>query len=303
VIGEADFPNLSLFLSFMEEGYIRDPSGRRIKSLKNSILTFNQLIARTDFVKIARELLGKLEAAYGYSIDTEFTAFVDAAGQVTINLVQCRPMKLPGLTEVASVPDDIPQDCLLFRASRTISGGAVPNIRYIIYLDPQAYAKKASPAVKQEMGRVVGELNRHPEIVRQTIMMMGPGRWGSSNVALGVNTTYADINHTSVLVEIAREEAGHVPDVSYGTHFFLDLAESQIIYLPVYPDDPQADFNHEFFEDSANILSRLLPGAHRFEEFIKVIDVPAVADGKRAQVVADPRQQKALCFLSKQPIT
>jgi hypothetical protein len=298
VIADTDYPNLYLFLSFMEDGYVRDPSGPRIKSLKNWILTFNNLIARTDFVKTIRALLAKLEAAYGYPIDTEFTAFIDSDGQVKINLVQCRPMKLPGLTEVAIAPDDISQDCILFKASRTISGGTVPNIRYIIYIDPASYAGKASFELKREMGRVVGEINRHPEIVRQPIMMMGPGRWGSSNVALGVNTTYADINHTSVLVEMAREEAGHIPDVSYGTHFFLDLVESRIIYLPLYPDDPQSDFNHEFFRESANILSRLLPGAKRFEEFIKVIDVPAIADGKCAHVVADPRRQKALCFIS-----
>jgi len=129
-------------------------------------------------------------------------------------------------------------------------------------------------------------------------MMMGPGRWGSSNVAPGVNTTYADINHTSVLVEIAREEAGHVPDVSYGAHFFLDLVESQIIYLPLYPDDPQAGFNVEFFRESANSLGLLLPGFQRFTEFIELIDVPAVTAGKFAHVAADPRRQKAECYIS-----
>jgi len=298
VIADMDYPNLYRFLSFMEDGYVREPSGPRLLDLETWVLTFNNLIARTDFVKTMRALLAKLEAAYDYPIDTEFTALVDSEGQVKINLVQCRPMKLPGLTEAASVPDDIPPDCILFRASHTISGGTVPHIRYIIYVDPESYARKASLALKQEMGRVVGEINRHPDIVRQRIMMMGPGRWGSSNVTLGVNTSYVDINHASVLVEIAREEAGHLPDVSFGTHFFLDLVESQTIYLPVYPDDPQADFNQEFFRKSSNILSSLLPNAHRFEEFIKVIDVPAVTNGKWAQVVADPRQQRALCFIS-----
>ena len=62
----------------------------------------------------------------------------------------------------------------------------------------------------------------------------------------------------------------------------------------------QADFNQEFFRKSPNILSILLPEAKRFEEFIKVIDVPAVTDGKWAHVVADPRQQKALCFISNE---
>ena len=91
--------------------------------------------------------------------------------------------------------------------------------------------------------------------------MMATGRWGSSNILLGANNTYADINHASALVEIAREEAGHVPEVSYGTHFFLDLVESQIIYPPLYPDDRNADFNHAFFESSANCLDQFIRAA------------------------------------------
>jgi len=298
MIAAGDYPNVYLFLSFFEEGYVKDPLGKRLPSPRDGILTFNNLIARTDFVKILRELLAKLEKAYGYPIDTEFTAFVDLEGKVKINLVQCRPMRLPGATEAAQLPEQIPPEDILFKAFRTISGGSVPDIRYILYIDPEAYGRQASPAVQREMGRVVGEINRHPEIIRHRLMMMGPGRWGSSNPSLGVNTSYADINHTSVLVEIAREEAGHLPDVSYGTHFFLDLVEAQIIYLPLYPDDPAADFNQAFFQESANSLSLLLPESGKFQEFIKVIDVPAVTGGRRAQVVADPQSRKALCFLN-----
>ncbi len=297
VIAPLDYPHLSLYLSFMEDGYIRDPRGSRLTSLKNWVLTFNNLIAKTDFVKTIRGFLTKLEAAYGYPIDTEFTASITGEGQVRINVVQCRPMKLPGLTEAAELPEDIPPEFILFRADRTISGGMVPEIRYILYIDPESYARQAPFEIKQEMGRLVGELNRHPDIVSQGLMMMGPGRWGSSNLTLGVNTTYADINNTSVLVEIAREEAGHIPDVSYGTHFFLDLVESQIIYLPLYPDDPRSGFNQEFFRNSPNSLSILLPEAQKFADFVKVIDVPAATGGKWASVVADARKQQALCFL------
>lgn len=265
------------------------------------MLIFNNLIAKTDFVKTIRGFLTKLEAAYGYPIDTEFTASITGEGQVRINVVQCRPMKLPGLTEAAELPEHIPPEFILFRADRTIFGGLVPEIRYILYIDPESYARQAPFEIKQEMGRLVGELNRHPDIIRQGLMMMGPGRWGSSNVTLGVNTTYADINNTSVLVEIAREEAGHLPDVSYGTHFFLDLVESQIIYLPLYPDDPRSGFNQEFFRNSPNSLSILLPEAKKFTDFIKVIDVPAATGGKWASVVADARKQQVLGFIRTKP--
>ena len=297
VLSDTDYPNMHLFVSTLKDGYAMDPIGARIKNIKNQVLTFNNLITRMDFVKIMKELLTKLEAAYGYPIDTEFTAFVNKDGKVRINLVQCRPMRLPGSVGTVAIPDDIPLRNILFRANRTISGGVVQDIRYIIYINPKSYSDKAPLEVKRSLGRIVGKINQHPNIIESRVIMMGPGRWGSSNIDLGVNTTYADINNTSVLVEIACEEAGHIPDVSYGTHFFQDIVEAQIIYLPVYPDDPGVDFNTEFFERTPNILTYFLPDAVKFEEFIKVIDVPSVAGGQYAQVMADPHSHRALCFI------
>lgn len=292
-----NYPNMELFVSTHEDGYVTDPEGGRIGSPERCILTFNNLLARTRFVEIMRQLLAKLESAYGYPVDTEFTAFPGSTGNLRLNIVQCRRMRVPGSTAQMALPAKIPKDLILFGSSRTISGGAAEDIKYIIYIDPRSYTESAPMEIKQELGRIVGELNRHPEIVRDRVMMMGPGRWGSSNIMLGVNTTYSDINNASVLVEIAREDAGQVPDVSFGTHFFLDLVESGIIYLPVYPDDPEANFNFAFFEKAPNGLVRFMNGAEKFERFIKVIDV-FVAGGRRyAQVLADARKGVALCCL------
>jgi hypothetical protein len=144
---------------------------------------------------------------------------------------------------------------------------------------------------------VVGRINEHPDVVAGRIMMMGPGRWGSSNIELGVNVTYADINNTAVLVEMAREEAGQVPEVSYGTHFFLDLVEANIIYLPVYPGDPEAEFNREAFDAFPNVLTELLSDAGRFKEVVRLVDLPVATGGLYAHVVADPQSQRAVCFL------
>ena len=130
-------------------------------------------------------------------------------------------------------------------------------------------------------------------------MAMGPGRWGSNNIELGVNVSYADIDDTAVLVEIARKEAGHEPEVSYGTHFFQDLVESDILYLPVYPDDATADFNTGFFARSPNILKALLPELSDFEEVVHVIDVPVATGGASAKVIANPQTRSATCFLDK----
>jgi hypothetical protein len=127
-------------------------------------------------------------------------------------------------------------------------------------------------------------------------MMVGPGRWGSSNLELGVNVGYADIDHAGVLVELAREEAGHVPEVSYGTHFFQDLVEQQIIYLPIFPNDKAACFNSDFFDKSPNLLTKLLPDFAAYEPLLKVLDVVALR-GCSAHVAAVPEEHQAVCYL------
>ena len=64
---------------------------------------------------------------------------------------------------------------------------------------------------------------------------MGPGRWGEG-YPLGSQRNLLDINHTAMLVEIARKKGGYLPDLSFGTHFFKTV-EAGIRYLPLYPDD------------------------------------------------------------------
>jgi pyruvate,water dikinase len=282
----------------MKDGYPVDPWTSRLETTTEAlILTVNNLIARTAFVRVIGDMLARLEKAYGQPLDTEFTATVDGGERIRINLLQCRPMRLPGATGPVQLPADIPPERLLFRSFRTISGGVTGPIRYLLYIDPERYCAVGLPEVKKSIGRIVGRINEHPAVAAGRILMMGPGRWGSSNIELGVNVSYADINNTAVLVEMAREEAGQVPEVSYGTHFFLDLVEAQIIYLPVYPSDPEAEFNGAIFECLPNVLTDLVPDAERFREIIRVFDLPAATGGRFARVVADPQSQRAACYL------
>ena len=298
VLGDKKYPNLHLLVSVMKEGHLYDPFSREVDGDGSSLVpTFNNLIARTNFVKILGRMLSVLEEAYGHPVDTEFTAHIDPKGRIRVNLLQCRPLWLPGTQGPLQIPADIPPAKKLFQSDRFISGGEVGGIRYIIFIDPRWYAGMTDPVRKKSVGRVVGRINELMENTHDKLLMIGPGRWGSSNIDLGVNVGYADIDNAAALVELAREEAGHVPEVSYGTHFFQDLVEQQIIYLPVYPDDADCSFNEAFFEAAPNSLSSLLPDAAAFQDVVKVIDVPAAFNGTHAHVVADPESRRAMCFL------
>jgi hypothetical protein len=295
-----DFPNLHLYASEVAEGYIHDAASDLLEGSfrdRTLVLTFNKFLQRTAFVRLLQTMLATLERVYGHPIDMEFTVCPQPDGQLRINLLQCRPMSLPGWSSGA-IPTEIAADRVLFRAKRMAGGGVVRGIRYIIYIDLASYAAlEDAGALRRNMGRLVGRLNSHPRLAAAKVMMMGPGRWGSSNPALGVNVSYADIDNAAVLVEMAREDRGYLPEVSFGTHFFQDLVEDHVIYLPVYPDDAATDYRTAFFADAPNILTELLPAAGDYARLIKVIDVDAATGGLLAYVVADPSAREAVCYL------
>lgn len=297
VVRNGDYPNLDLLASIMSDGYLSDITGMCApESARSLVLTFDNMLRRTAFVAIMDDMLETLERAYGYPVDTEFTAHINDAGDVRINLLQCRPLTVPGATGPVTVPDGLPGERTLFRSGSFTRGGIVRDVRYILYLDPKAYARMPIEA-RRDLGWVVGRINNHQSIVEGKVIMMGPARWGSSNRELGVNVGYSDICNASVLVEVAWEETGHVPEVSYGTHFFQDLVEAQIMYMPVYPRDPDTRFNAGFFAESPNSLSSLFPDMSDYAEVVRLIDVPSSANGLQAQVVADPYSRRAICYL------
>jgi pyruvate, water dikinase len=292
VLSSGDYPHIEQLASSIADGYLHDisPLG---KSVKDYVLTFDNLIKRTPLVSIIGDMLAVLEKAWEQPVDIEFTVNINPEGIMKVNLLQCRALQLPkGPGSEVTIPGNISQERILFRSKMVINAGVVSAIRYIVYVDPDSYAGITEMAKKQSVGRIIGRVN---EVLRRKegkVMLMGPGRWGSNNPDLGINTSYADIDNTAVLVEIAHEKAGYTPEVSYGTHFFLDLVEADIIYIPVYPGEKSSQYNARFFADAPNIFGELLPDLRGFENIVHVIEVPS-----SARVVADPKTRSAICFL------
>ncbi|HRY61058.1 MAG TPA: hypothetical protein P5266_02590, partial [Candidatus Fermentibacter sp.] len=166
----------------------------------------------------------------------------------------------------------------------------------IVYVDPDGYDDIPSMEALYDCGRIVGRLNQ--KLPSKRFILMGPGRWGSrGDIKLGVHVGYSDINNTSMLIEIAKTKRGYVPDLSFGTHFFQDLVEADIKYLPLYPDDPGIVFNHDFFRLSHNQLRKLVPGSEHLEDVIRVIRVGREKQGATASVAMDGDSDRAIGYI------
>ena len=262
------------------------------------ILTFDNLIARTNFVPLIKFLLKTVERHYQRPVDVEFAVqeLSDRSGsRVEISLLQCRPLSFRQEGRPVRIPHNVPDEDRLFSANRLAPQGVVSDVRYIVWVDPAVYDQIQDPAAKMQVARVVGRLNQ--ALQGESFILMGPGRWGSSNLNLGVKVSYADLDHARVLIEVALAHGSHAPEASHGTHFYQDLVEAQIYPLPLYPDDPDTIFNWQFFDTAPNVLGRLVPDCAHYKDYVKVIDVPEATGGRLLEIVMDGENDEALGYL------
>ncbi len=256
------------------------------------VVTFEGLIRSTDFVGRMRALLVLLAERMGGPVDLEF-----ASDGTDLYLLQCRPQSGHDDDRPTPLPHDVLPARVVFSAKRFVSNGRIPDLTHVVYVDSEEYGKLPTLESLQEVARVVGRLNKL--LPKRQFALLGPGRWGSrGDVRLGVPVTYADISNTSLLVEVARKRGGNAPDVSFGTHFFQDLVESRIRYLPLFPDDPGVVFNQAFLSGAPSVLGDLLPEYRQFARVVRVIDVPRATGGQVLRVAFDAEADEALGYLA-----
>lgn len=257
-----------------------------------AVFTFEGLIRKTSFVTRIRELLSLLQSSLGTPVDLEF-----AYDGKDYYLLQCRPQSYASNVSPVPIPQNLPRDKVIFSANHFVSNGRVPEITHIVYVDAEGYSQLPDQAAMRDVGRAVGRLNKL--LPKRQFILIGPGRWGSrGDIKLGVPVTYSDINNTAMLIEVARQSGNYLPELSFGTHFFQDLVEASIRYLPLYPDDPKVVFNEAFFQRSQNILGELLPGFEHLRDTLHVIDVPSQTGGLALRVLLNADLDAAVGFLS-----
>lgn len=289
-----EYPQVHNVVSQISEDFIQQPRRLYLDFEKNNyIVTFDGLINNSPFPKEIKTILNVLEDEYNCPIDIEFAHDGD-----NLYLLQCRPQSFSGTGMPAVIPYNISADKIVFTASRFISNGIVSNIKHLVYVDPFKYGELQTYERFLAVGKIISSLN---EILpKRQFILMGPGRWGSrGDIKLGVNVAYSDINNTAMLIEIARKQKNYMPELSMGTHFFQDLVESEIKYLPLYPDDPGNFFNENFFNNSANILSDLLPDYSAFADTVKVIDITGSSGGNMLHILMNADEERAYAILSE----
>ncbi len=298
-LSDLDFPSLRLVGSMLHDGTLEPILMAGPGTVPGQlVLTFDELLKRRSFVATMKGILKKLEKHYHAPVDIEFTIEILKSSPLDfrIHILQCRQQSRRENEDVeAAMPEQVPRESLLLVSRRMVTTGIIRSIRYAVYVDPDDY-RRIDNGKRLELSRVVAALNEALE--GETFILIGPGRWGSSNMELGVPVSYGDLFNTRALIEVAVACGDSPPEASYGTHFFQDLVESNIYPLPIYPSEADAFFNFNYFRAAPNDLARMLPDRAELAEHIKLVDFDR-HDGQRMEIVMNSQQARAIGYLKR----
>jgi len=251
------------------------------------ILDFQRLLKETAFASLMKDMLAQLSSVYEYPVDIEFTGNFKDKHSFKINLLQCRPLQTRGLGKPVQMPQKMDKDDCLFSQTGNFMGGNVRlPIDYVIYVNPDAYIEQSEQG-KYAVARAIGKMN--VRLKGKNVMLIGPGRWGTTTPSLGVPVHFTELAHMSVICEVSSNDGGLMPELSYGSHFFQDLVETGIFYAAIYDGQKDVVYHPEKILQKENLLSSILPEHAKLASTIHIAKTPSM------EIFSDILTQKLLC--------
>ncbi len=289
-----NIPGIEKLISFDNNGELIDPIGMIFDSRgKEAVLTFNNLAKKGKFLSQINTILSVLKKAFNSPVDVEF-----ACDGENLYILQCRPQISSGDdSETFTIPS-LEKSKIIFKGSKYITSGKAENIRYLVFVDPKKYSSLKTEDEMKNVAAIISQINR--KLKKKDFILIGPGRWGSrGDIRLGVPVTYSDIFNTAMLIEISEESDGYRPELSFGTHFFQDLVESNIKYLPLYLYEEGTFLNTKIIFKAKNILNQIVNETTDLEDVVRVIDIDTIINGSRLNIVMNGDEKTAIGFLSE----
>lgn len=213
------------------------------------------LVANSPLMDQMRRMLHRIQEEYEYPVDTEFTINISENGEYSIDLLQCRPLQVQKGKTGNVVPEDIPEERILLESVGTSMGiSKTSSLDLIVYVDPVKYYELPFKD-KDLVAKLIGKINWHYRDMDKHMMLIVPGRVGTTSPELGVPTSFADISAYDIICETEESRAGYNPELSYGSHIFQDLVEAEILYTAIFQGEKTKKYSPEKLTSSKDLIN------------------------------------------------
>ena len=256
------------------------------------------MVDNLEFIRMMRTLMKMLEKEYERPVDVEFAVTSPEEGIWRLNLLQCRPLQT-AKSEQVHIPDGVDHEFLFDVRRTSMRRSKEEPIDYIVWVDPQKYYEYEY-AKKPDVARLISRINQHFEDTDKKLMLLVPGRIGTSSPELGVPVVYAEISQFSAICEVAYGKAGYHPDLSYGSHMFQDMVEADVYYGAINDNSKTRLYRPELLTRYPEVLKDILPGeSQELADIVKIHDVSRSG----ATLTLDAQEGRAVCRIRREQQT
>ena len=197
------------------------------------VISFDAILkyGRYPLAQIIRDVLDICKKELMCDIEIEFAADIEQRENGTrfnLKLLQVRPVgeySNENAISIEKVKEET--DNVILESSKALGSGKVEGMDYIIYVPAETF----DSARTKEMAAEIAELNNRIKSEGGSYLLVGPGRWGSSDPWLGIPVVWSDISEARMIVETAIP--GYRIEPSQGTHFFQNITSLGVGYLTI----------------------------------------------------------------------
>jgi hypothetical protein len=218
---------------------------------------------RFPLADILDTLLQMGQQAMNNPVEIEFAVDACKSDHLNFNLLQIRPIVV-NEQSINSRIDHVNDEEVIIYSDKALGNGIYTSIRDIVYVRPEAFKSGESL-------NIAGELETMNEsFVREQCqyVLIGPGRWGSSDPWLGIPVKWAHISAARVIVESGLEQFR--VDPSQGTHFFHNLTTFGVGYLTINPYLKDGIYHVEFLDAQEPVKETRFLRHVRFDRPMKI---------------------------------
>ena len=194
------------------------------------VVNFSGILAHREFPlnDIVQHMLTMSQRALGAPVEIEFAATLDPA---RVGFLQVRPMVVSD-EEVDIRESELEGDHLLVASERVLGNGVVEGIKDVVYVKPEEFESRHTQAIAVELETI----NRNLLGEGRPYLLIGFGRWGSSDPWLGIPVNWGSVCGAKVIVEATLPKMDI--ELSQGSHFFHNLTSFKVSYFCVPHTSP-----------------------------------------------------------------
>lgn len=226
--------------------------GKFVESLEEKgqrVITFANILKWKAFplADILKDLSEIAHKGMGCEVELEFASNAVMNSDIIddFNILQVRPQITYDKT-ISFNEHSYKKEDLIAKSNICLGNGIINNVKDILFIDPDKFDSLRTREIASEINKINNKFSSDKEY-----LLIGPGRWGTSDPLLGIPVLWNDISFVKGIVEVGI--SGHYIEPSFGNHFFQNITSLNVPYFTISPNNDDGYFDRKWIKKQKQV--------------------------------------------------